>query len=397
MGYCLIWILPFLLLLNTLFIGKNSQELSPIKIGSVLDLSMSAKETGQGMKNGIELYFAKVNANGGVLGRKIDTIFFDDSYEPLKSAKGVRQLISDPDLIAFIANTGAPNMEVTVPIVNEKKIVLYAASTGAMILHKTPPDPYVFNFRESHLEEAQQLVEGILSAGYKPEDFAILTQNDPFGDAIFQGVSNAFSSRGFNPNLLPHGRYTYNTLNVEDALATILTKIKKPPKVILSGGNAYANAKFINLAHEKFPEAIYIVIGGYLSLPDLKNKENLTIITNQLIPPLSFDSPALIEYRADLKKYGNGQKENYYSLQGYLAAKLLTVALSKAIQDNKLTREGLVEVFESLHDVDIGIGTPISFGKEDHQALERVWPMQLKDGEWIPLENWSQIRKIRKK
>ena len=65
--------------------------------------------------------------------------------------------------------------------------------------------------------------------------------------------------------------------------------------------------------------------------------------------------------------------------------------LTEAIAKNALTREGLVDAFESLQNIDIGIGLKIGFDKNNHQALHTIWPTIIKNGQIEPLD-WSKLK-----
>ena len=94
----------------------SSPGLQEIKVGMSGALSGPAKDLGQGMKTGIEAWFARVNSTGGVDGRTLRLVAIDDGYEPDRAARNVRGLIKDEKVFAILGNPGTPTAAVTVPM-----------------------------------------------------------------------------------------------------------------------------------------------------------------------------------------------------------------------------------------------------------------------------------------
>jgi branched-chain amino acid transport system substrate-binding protein len=366
----------------------------PILIGMSTALSGPAGELGLGMQLGVEIYFARINANGGIGGRQLKLIIYDDGYEPERAALNVRELIDRDHVLALIGNVGTPTAVVTVPIANEKKILLYGSYSGADILRKTPPDRYVINFRASYAEETSAMVKALSSMGIKPSEIAFFIQDDSYGQSGYLGAIRALKAAEYpHPELLPYGRYQRNTLNVEEGLADLINGIATPKAIILVG--AYAPiAKFIKEAKSVCsPSPLFLNVSfvGTTSLARELGKEGENVIVTQVVPPLDIALPAEVQYRADLKKYGGDAQPSFVSLEGYLAAKLFVIALERAAAENALTREGIINAFEQMHDVDIGIGVKISIDKEHHQALHKVWPTIWKNGQFVSFD-WSEVK-----
>lgn len=366
----------------------------PIKIGSSTALEGPTQALGQGMKLGVETYFAKINATGGINGQNLSFIVYNDGYEPILAAPNMRKLIIKDQVLAVIGNVGTPTAVVTVPIANELKTLLYGCYSGAGILRKNPPDRYIINFRASYAEETASMVKGILASGIKPEEIAFFTQNDAFGDSGYYGAINALKAAGYkDADKLPNGRFTRNTLNVEEGLSEILdAKIK--PKAIIMVGPYLPCAKFIKLAIPDLPNTYFInvsFVGSDALTKELGSVGNNQVIVTQVVPSYDSDLPGIKEYQESLKKYGNNAQPGFISLEGYLSTKLFVIGLQRAAKTNKLTREGIIDALESLHDVDIGIGVLISYDKNNHQALHTVWPTIYKNAKFVPFD-WSKLR-----
>jgi ABC-type branched-subunit amino acid transport system substrate-binding protein len=372
------------LLSSTAFAGE-------IKVGMSTALDGPAKALGQEMKLGVEAYFNKVNKSGGVSGNSLKLIALDDGYEPAKAAPNMRNLIEKEKVLAVIGNVGTPTAIVTVPIANEMKTLLFGAFTGAGVLRNTPPDRYVINYRASYAEETAAMIGGLLDAGIKPAEIAFFTQNDGYGDAGYNGAVKALQAKGFNgTDKLAHGRYTRNTLNVENGLATILDAQVEPKAIIMVG--AYAPcAKFIKLAKKELSNALYLnvsFVGSDALAKDLGDQGQDVIVT-QVVPHYDDSYPAVDEYKSALKAFNANATPGFVSLEGYVVAKLFVEGLKKAGANP--SRENVVTALESLSNVDIGIGTSFSYSANEHQASHKVWPTRIDNGKYRNFD-WKELK-----
>ncbi|RUR09528.1 ABC transporter substrate-binding protein [Legionella sp. km772] len=371
----------------------TAPQQSLIKIGSSTALAGQAKHLGQNMTLGEKIYFDRINALGGINGQKLSLIVYNDSYEPSQTAPNMRKLILHDKVLAVIGNVGSPTAVVSVPIVEELKTLLYGCYAGAEVLRKNPPDRYVFNFRASYAEETAAMVKGLLKAGIKPDEIAFFTQNDSFGDSGYFGAIKALKEEGYqDAEKLVNGRFTRNTLNVEEGLSEILDA-KKTPKAIIIVAPYLPAARFIKLAMGDLPHALFLnvsFVGSDTLAKELGPLVDNRVIVTQVVPSYDSSLPAVKEYRQSLMRYAKGAQPDYISLEGYLATKLFVMALQRASDLNKLTREGLIDVLEDMHDVDLGIGIPITYDKKNHQALHTVWPTILKNGKFTSFD-WTKL------
>ncbi|MFT5116894.1 MAG: branched-chain amino acid transport system substrate-binding protein [Kiritimatiellia bacterium] len=370
---------------------SNYSIAEDINIGMSTALSGPAKALGTGMKIGVESYFKSVNGAGGVGGKTLRLIVLDDGYEPNRAAPNMRKLIDAEKVVAVMGNVGTPTAIVTVPIANEKKVLLFGAFTGAGVLRKDPAERYVINYRASYAEETADMITGLLSAGIKPEEIAFFTQNDGYGDAGYQGAISALKVAGFsNVQTLVHGRYTRNTLNIEDGLATILDSDIEPRAIIMVG--AYGPcAKFIKLAKEEFPDTHYLnvsFVGSNALALELGDSGEGVIVT-QVVPHFNDNLALVDEYKKALAQFDNSAKPSFVSLEGYIVAKVFVEGLKGA---GNINRESIIDGLESLKNLDIGMGFSLSYSKKNHQASHKIWPTRIKSGEYVAFE-WSDFKR----
>ncbi|MCP4937085.1 MAG: ABC transporter substrate-binding protein [bacterium] len=370
-------------------LGIANVQAAEIKVGMSTALSGSAQALGQGMKRGIEAYFKQVNQSG-INGNTLKLVALDDGYEPAKAAPNMRKLIDEEKVLAVLGNVGTPTAIVSVPIANEKKTLLFGAFTGAGVLRQTPPERYIINYRASYAEETATMIEGLLNSGIKPEEIAFFTQNDGYGDAGYNGAMKALKAKGVgNPEELAHGRYTRNTLNVEEALGTILDAEVEPKAVIMVG--AYGPcAKFIKMAKEDLPDTRFLNVSfvGSTALAKALGNMGEGVIVTQVVPHFDAEHTTVKEYRKALKAYDPSVEPGFVSLEGFLVAKLFVEGLKHT--GSSPNRESIIDALESLSSPDVDIGVKAGFSKTEHQASHKIWPTLLKQGKFVAF-NWSEI------
>lgn len=378
-----------LLFIPMVFPGQG--RATELTFGMSTALTGPAQALGQDMKVGIEAYFSQVNKTGGVNGHSLKLIALDDGYEPARAAPNMRQLIDKDGVLAVLGNVGTPTAVVTVPIANENKTLLFGAFTGAGILRKTPPDRYIINYRASYAEETASMIDGLLAQGIRPEEVAFFTQNDGYGDSGYNGAINALTAHGFHATgKLAHGRYARNTLNVEEGLGTILDAAVEPKAIIMVG--AYAPcAKFIELAKKDLPHTLFLNVSfvGSNALAKALGTNGEGVIVTQVVPHFDADLPGVVAYRTALNAYGANAQLGFVSLEGYLVARILVEGLLKA--GATPTRESLIDALEGLHSLDIGIGSPIHYRKDEHQASHDIWPTRIQHGKFVTLR-WADLK-----
>jgi branched-chain amino acid transport system substrate-binding protein len=368
-------------------LSASAEGAPTLKIGMSTALSGPAQGLGRGMRAGVEAYFARVNAAGGIRGRRLELLALDDQYEPSRAGPNVRALIDDDHVLAIVGNVGTPTAVVTVPIVNEKKVPLFGAFTGAGVLRKTPPDRYVFNVRASYADETAEMVRGLLEDRHlDPSDIGFFTQDDAYGDAGFAGAVKALQAHGFkDADNLPHGRYTRNTLDVEDALAHLLDP-RVHPKAVIMVGTYKPCAKFVRLARKEGLHAIFANVSFVGSADLLKElgKDSEGVVITQVVPHWSADFPILKEYRE------SGLELGFVSLEGFLVGRAFTEVL-RAV-DQSPTPELFVQAAESGKEFDLGLGKPQALGKAHHGFSSSVWPTVIQHGEFRAFSNWKELR-----
>lgn len=272
--------------------------------------------------------------------------------------------------------------------IKEKKILLFGAMTGAGVLRDQKYHDYVLNYRASYAQETAEMVSGLIKMGIKPEEIAFFTQRDSYGQSGFQGAADALKKNGFeHPETLAHGRYTRNSLNVEDAVAALLDQEITPKAVIMVGSYAPA-AKFIQLAKQELPELIFLNVSfvGSNALVTALGDQAEGIIITEVVPDYSSELPLAKEYRDALTRYSKNIEPGFVSFEGYIVAKIFVEGLQ--ISGENFDQHSLSKSIRTLNNLDIGLGVNISFKEGSNQAINTIWPMIYQDKKFRPF-NWT--------
>ena len=348
-----------------------------IRFGIVAPFSGPAKELGRQMKLGIDTAFNQVNDAGGVEGRMLRLISADDGYEPTRTVEAVKQLYEKDQVFGFIGNVGTPTAAVAVPYALERRTLFFGAFTGANVLRNDPPDRYVLNYRASYAEETAAAVHYLIKLRrLQPRQIAVFAQQDSYGDAGFAGVSKAFRSLGLNDATILRLNYKRNTVDVDDAVNQLKAQ-KVAIKAVVMVATYRAAAKFIEKTRDLVPGLIYTNVSfvGSTALAEelmlLGPRFASGIIVTQVVPAVGGYSSAVLEYKNALAKYFPGEPPDYVSLEGYVAANILIQALKRT--GPQLDTESLVDAFENTHNLDLGLGAPLNYGRAEHQASHKVW------------------------
>lgn len=366
----------------------SAQQKQVVKLGMSTALSGPAADLGKNMKCGVEVALGVYNKTGKFNGQ---LIALDDGYEPMVTAPNMRRLIFKEQVMAIVGNVGTPTAVVALPIATQQNICFYGAYTGAGILRRDPPDPQVFNYRASYVQETAEMVRGLVGqGGFKPQEIAVFTQRDAYGDAGYSGAMKALLSHGLkSANQIIHARYERNTMAVEYAVAEMLLAKRIPRAVIMVG--AYGPcAKFIKLAKQSGIDAVFLNVSfvGTESLIQALGPLGEGVMITQVVPhPLS-DLPIVKAYRHAMQIYAPEQTLNFGSLEGFISTTIFCQAINQI--QAPVTRPKIITALNKMGTFDIGLGAGLSFDSQKHQATSQVWPTIIRNQKAVPFK-WEQF------
>ncbi|SMX60894.1 putative branched-chain amino acid ABC transporter [Bradyrhizobium sp. ORS 285] len=364
---------------------------SEISFGMAAPFSGPAREMGHQLKLGIDLAFSQANEEGGVNGRQLKLYTADDAYEPARTLNAMKELYEQHKVFGFVENYGSPTALISVPYALEHHALYFGAFTGAPSLRRDPPDRYVFNYRAGYAEEAHALVNYLVKTRkLRPQEIGVLIQQDAYGDAGWDGVSKAMHALRGGTGDVFRMSYSRNTVNVDDAIAQ-LRRQKHGIKAVVLVATFRAAAKFIEKTRDLYPDMIYATISGVGStglaseLTVLGPKYADGVICTQVTPAVEGYASVTLNYKKALAKYFPGEPADYTSLEAYLTANILIEGLRRA--GPAVDTESVVDALETMQNYELGVGSKVSFGPSDHQALHKVWGTQLdKTGQYHAID-----------
>jgi len=328
----------------------------------------------------------EINDGGGVGGRRVRLLALDDSYQAEPVRENMLRLIDQEKVLAVIGSVGSAGASVAVPMANERGVLLFGAFSGAGFLRRKPPDRYVINFRASYAEETEVMVRGLLKRGLRPQQIAFFTQNDAYGDSGYEGAVGALREIGYqDAGSLSHGRYERGTLDVQKGLLTVIQAKVRPRAIIMVGTYAVC-AKFIRLARQVLPGTLFLNVSfvGAEALTRALAEDGEGVIITQVIPHYDSNLPGPAKYRQALRRHAPESKPDYVSMEGYFVARTFAEGLKRIA--GPITRESIVDAIEGLGTLDIGIGIPLRFSKEEHQGSHHVWLTVIHDKKLLPMD-----------
>ncbi len=355
-----------------------------ILFGSSLPLDGHASYLGNQTLHGALAYLNYINDHGGIHGRKIKVIAYNDGYDPPKCVKNTNRLIDEDRVFGLFCYVGTPTSVKIIPIVERAKIPLLGLFTGAHILRE-PVKRYIINVRASYYEETATAVKHFVE-GLNFKKVAVFYQNDAYGLDGLKGAKLALEKYDLSP--VATGSYIRGTMDVEQALG----------KIILAGAEAVVMigtydpcAKFIKLAKAKGFDPIFhnVSFVGADELARKLGKDGEGVIITQVVPPPEelVLLPAAKDYALLLEHYYPDDMPNFVGFEGFINAKILLEGLRRAGRD--ITREGFIDSIESLESYFVGIGAEVSFGNRDHQGLDKVYFTQIKNGKLVLITKWK--------
>ena len=344
-----------------------------ILIGMANALSGPAAGLGLQLRAGAHAYIDKVNAAGGVHGRRIKLLSVDDAYDPRESMRATRFLIEGDKVFALFGYVGTPTSMAAVPIAVQAGVPYLFPFSGAEVL-RNPVNPVVFNLRASYYDEAEALVAH-LTAVEGVSRIALFIQDDEFGAAGKAGVLRALEKRQLKPVM--EARYVRNTTDINPGLLQLK---QVAPDAVIFIGTYRPLAELVKRAAALHVRTRYATVSFIGTSEFIKHAGPAGdgVIISQVMPAPEQVGAALVrQYQADV----DPGARNYGSLEGYADAMVLVEALKRC--GAQPSRAGLLHALEQLH-MDLG-GLPVAFSVRQHQGLSRVYLTQVKAGAAIAI------------
>ncbi|MGZ5081927.1 MAG: ABC transporter substrate-binding protein [Usitatibacter sp.] len=320
--------------------GAQAQEGNVLLLGQTADLSGPQAAPVKETTAAARAYFDKVNAQGGVNGRKIVLESLDDGFDPKRSVENAKKLIDEKHVLALFLFRGTSNAEAMMPLIAEKKTPMFGGVGSSMKMHE-PMNRYLFNLRAPVQTEVGSIVTQLASQGIT--DVGVVYTDDGFGKDALDGAKKTFEKFKIVPKVvaaIPRGQTEVDAAVAEIAKAapsaTLGFCIPKICATIVKKLRAKGSlTQFFSLSNTSS--------GAYVT--ELGEFARGVVVTQVMPYPFDARDPIGREYQQFAKEAGI--KESYASMEGYVSARIMTEALKR--MGKNPSREGLVAAFEGLN------------------------------------------------
>ena len=333
-----------------------------VVLGQSVALSGPSEQLGKDMQLGATLYFDRVNAAGGINGRKIVLKTLDDGYEPPRAVANTKKLIDEDKVFALFGYVGTPTSAAVIPISTEAKVPYVGAFTGAELL-RSPFNRYIFNVRASYFDETEAIVQHLTAMSV--DKIAVFYQNDAYGQAGLTGVKRALEKRKLK--VAAEATVERNSVDVKNAVGVMS---KAAPQAVVMIGSYKACAQFIKDMKKagSTPTFWNVSFVGSKALAAELDREGRGVQISQVVPfPWDMTVPVVKEYRRAIEEAK--AEPGFGTLEGYIAAKVMAEGMRRA--GRNLTRESFIKAMESMSDYDAG-GFKVSYSPENHNGSKFV-------------------------
>jgi branched-chain amino acid transport system substrate-binding protein len=321
-----------------------------IKIGTTTPYSGPASAYAAGAIS-TTAYFAMINDQGGVNGRKINYISLDDAYSPPKTVEQIRRLIESDEVLFLVNPVGTATNMAVVKYINLKKVPHLFIGTGATVFNDPEHYPWTMSWTPHYASEGEIYAKYILST--KPDArIGILAQNDDLGRDYILGFRRALGDRASSMIV---SSQTYNTTDpTVDSQVVSLKASGADMFVIFSvpkfAAQAIRKAYDIDWHPQEFVSSVGSSIAGAIRPAGFEAANGIISAAYQKDPadPQWRDDPAMKAWLVWMDKYNpRVDKSDYYGPYGYNIG-FAVVQILKQCGDN-LTRENIMKQASHLN------------------------------------------------
>jgi ABC-type branched-subunit amino acid transport system substrate-binding protein len=360
-----------------------------IKIGQTMPYSGPASAYGAAGRTETS-YYNRLNAQGGINGRKINFLSYDDAYSPPKTVEQTRKLVEQDEIFADFGSLGtAPNSAIH-KYLNQKKVPHLFLSTGADKWNDPKNFPYTMMLYPSYTMEGRVAAKYVLKE--RPNGkIAILSQNDDAGRDYVRGFKEGLGAKAATM-IVKEVTYEVSDPTVDSQMVALKS----------SGADVFFNMttpKFAAQAIRKTAEmnwkplhyivAVASSIKSVLQPAGVENAVGLVTAISSKIPadPRWANDKETQDYLAFMKEWNNNADPNDGSnTTGYNSAWLTEYVLRKCGAD--LTRENLMKVVTNLKDVQLPLSLPgvtISSTPDNYGLFGKLQVSRFDGRTWEPI------------
>jgi branched-chain amino acid transport system substrate-binding protein len=357
-----------------------------IKIGNTNPYSGPASAYGVIGKT-IDAYFKKVNAEGGINGRKITFISYDDAYSPPKTVEQARKLVESDEVLLLFQTLGTPSNTAIHKYMNSKKVPQLFVATGATKWGDPKNFPWTMGWQPNYQSEGRIYAEYLLK-NHPNGKIGILFQNDDYGKDYVKGLKDGLGEKA-KTMIVSELPYETSDPTVDSQIINLKA----------SGADVFFNvttpkfaAQAIKKAHEIGWQPVHLLnnvsnsVGSVLKPAGLEAAKGI-LSTGYLKDPTdpTWDNDAgKKEWLAFMDKYyPDGDKTSSFTAYGYSVAQTLAMVLKQCGDD--LTRENVMKQAANLKNVQLPMALPgvlLNTSEKDFFPFEQMQMQKFNGERW---------------
>jgi branched-chain amino acid transport system substrate-binding protein len=360
-----------------------------IKVGNINPYSGPASAYGQIGKT-IAAYFKMVNAEGGINGRKINFISYDDGYSPPKAVEQARKLVESDQVLLIFQSLGTPSNTAIQKYMNAKKVPQLFVATGATKWGDPKHFPWTMGWQPTYQAEGHIYAKYLL-AKYPNAKIGILYQNDDYGKDYVKGLKDGLGDKAAKM-IISEQPYETTDPTVDSQIVNLKA----------SGADVFFNVttpKFAAQAIKKAAEIgwhpVHLLnnvsqsIGAVLKPAGLENSKGVlsTYYLKDATDPHWKDDAGYKQWLAFMDRYfPEGDKTSSFTVYGYTVGQTLVQVL-KQCGDN-LTRENVMKQAANLKNLNLPMllpGITINTSATDFYPLEQMQMQEFNGTDWKPV------------
>ncbi|WP_295845115.1 ABC transporter substrate-binding protein [Tardiphaga sp.] len=358
---------------------------SEIKIGNIMPYSGPASSYASIGKSEAA-YFRMINEQGGINGRNINFISYDDGYSPPKTVEQARKLVESDEVLLIFNPLGTATNSAIQKYMNNKKVSQLFVSSGASKWADPKNFPWTMGWSPSYQNEGRIWAAWILK-NHPDAKIGVMFQNDDMGKDYLAGVRGGLGDKA-NTMIVVQTSFETSSPTVDSQIVQIRAA---NPEIFLNIGSPKFAAQAIKKAGELGWRPIQLLVNVSQSVASVirpagfDNAQGVISAGYMKDPtdPQWKDDPTIKEWSAFMDKYyPDGDKSDIYTLYGFGVARTLAHVLKQS--GDNLTRENVMKQATSL-DYEVGIflpGTRVKTSATDYSPLQQLQMMRFKGERW---------------
>ena len=355
--------------------ADNGVTDTTIRIGQSAVFSGPAKDFGVDYRAGIQLYFDRVNKSGGIHGRKIELVTYDDAYEPAKTAINTAKLIDEDKVFALTGYVATGNLAAAMPLAEKAGVPMFAPLVGTTSF-RTKTNRYLFHVRAGYDLELRKIISHLSTLGI--QSIAVVYQDSAFGKSNLATCEQLAAEYKVKVvQTLPMAIAAEDAKRVIGGLAE-----GRPGAVVMIMAGRMTEVFIRDYRASGAAAPLYTLSVGITdaagSAKRLEGKLAGLVTASIVPPPGAQRVPIVADYQRDRAEFGQ-KIDSYTALEGYIVARVMAEGLRRA--GKALTRDSFIAGLESIGSTRFG-DFPVDYSAKNHNGSTFVdLEMYTRDGQ----------------